>query len=128
MSELKIGDKVRITKPKETEETCWKEGMQRFISKVSEKEFISSNNASADLEDTVYGFPLSSLTLVEEATEQPSEQVTKQVTKQVAKKIDWEQRRWELAVRFYLEPTVKTQQNAIGYADAFIEYYKKTLK
>ena len=96
MSELKIGDKVRISKPEEPEETCWKEGMQCFISKVSEKEFISSNNASADLEDTVYGFPLSSLTLVEEETEQPTEQV--------AKEIDWEMRRWELAVRFYLEP------------------------
>ena len=120
MSELKIGDKVRISKPEEPEETCWKEGMQCFISKVSEKEFISSNNASADLEDTVYGFPLSSLTLVEEETEQLTEQVTKQ--------IDWEMRRWELAVRFYLELTVRTPQNAIGYADAFIEHYKQTLK
>lgn len=120
MSKLKIGDKVRIAKPEVTEGTCWIEGMECFISKVSEKEFISSNNASADLEDTVYGFPLSSLTLVEEADEQPTEQI--------AKEIDWEMRRWELAVRFYLELTVRTPQNAIGYADAFIEHYKQTLK
>ena len=117
MSELKIGDKVRISKPEEPEETCWKEGMQCFISKVSEKEFISSNNASADLEDTVYGFPLSSLTLVEEETEQPTEQVTKE--------IDWEQRRWELAGKFYLDPRLMSAEAAIEQADIFIEKYKK---
>ena len=120
MSELKIGDKVRISKPEEPEETCWKEGMQCFISKVSEKEFISSNNASADLEDTVYGFPLTSLTLVEEATEQLTEQVTKQ--------IDWEQRRWELASKFYLDPRLMSAKAAIEQADIFIEDYKQTLK
>ena len=119
MSELKIGDKVRISKPEEPEETCWKEGMQRFISKVSEKEFISSNNASADLENTVYGFPLSSLTLVEE--------VTKQVTEKVAKQIDWEQRRWELACKFYLEYDTSTPESSISRADIFIEKYKKAL-
>ena len=119
MSELKIGDKVRISKPEEPEETCWKEGMQCFISKVSEKEFISSNNASADLEDTVYGFPLSSLTLVEE--------VTKQVTEKVAKQIDWEQRRWELACKFYLEYDTSTPEFSISQADIFIEKYKKAL-
>ena len=126
MSELKIGDKVRITKPKVTAGTCWIEAMRDCIGEISTIRNI--DNREATLKDFKWWFPLTSLTLVEEATEQPTEQVTKQVTKQVAKKIDWEQRRWELAVRFYLEPTVKTQQNAIGYADAFIEYYKKTLK
>ena len=116
MSELKIGDKVRISKPEEPEETCWKEGMQCFISKVSEKEFISSNNARADLEDTVYGFPLSSLTLVEEADEQ------------VIKQIDWEQRRWELSSKFYLSSDISTPEAAIKYADTFIEHYKQKIK
>lgn len=118
--ELKIGDKVRISKPEESEETCWKEGMQCFISKVPEKEFISSNNASADLEDTVYGFPLSSLTLVEEADEQPTEQVAKQ--------IDWEQRRWDVASKFYLDSNVSTPESAIRQVGTFIDYYKQTLK
>ena len=118
MSELKIGDKVRITKPEEPEETCWKEGMQCFISKVSEKEFISSNNASADLEDTVYGFPLSSLTLVEE--------VTKQVTEKVAKQIDWEQRRWELLTALVLNKTLIEEVMVI--TDNAIEYCKKAIQ
>ena len=128
MSKLKIGDKVRITKPEEPEETCWIEGMERFIGKVSEKEFISSNNASADLEDTVYGFPLSSLTLVEETTEQVTGQVTEQPTEQVVKNIDWEQRRWEMASKIFAETEDITLDSAVRQADIFIKYYKQTLK
>ena len=74
----------------------------------------------ADLEDTVYGFPLSSLTLVEE--------VTKQVTEKVTKQIDWEQRRWELASKFYLDPRLMSAKAAIEHADILIEDYKQTLK
>ena len=65
---LKIGDKVRITKPENWEKTCWVEGMNRFIGRVSEIELIYNSGASAGLEDIDYIFPLSSLTLVEEAT------------------------------------------------------------
>ena len=122
--ELKIGDKVRIAKPKVTKVTCWIEVMERFIGKVSEIEFISSDKSSAKLKNIGYIFPLTSLTLVEEETEQVTEQPTEQVTKQ----IDWEQRRWELASKFYLDPNVSTPESATRQADTFIDYYKQTLK
>ena len=119
--ELKIGDKVRITKPENWEKTCWVEGMNRFIGRVSEIESIDNIYANANLEDITYVFPLSSLTLIEEATEQ----VTEQVAEQVAKQIDWEQRRWELACKLF---SLTSHEQAISSADNFIKQYRQTLK
>ena len=120
MSKLKIGDKVRIAKPEEPEETCWIEGMECFIGKVSEIEFISSNKSSAKLKNIGYIFPLTSLTLVEEETEQPTEQVTKE--------IDWEQRKQELACKLYLKYEMHTPDSVIKQANLFIEDYKQKLE
>lgn len=124
--ELKIGDKVRITKPKVTAGTCWIEAMRGCIGEVSIIRNI--DNREATLKGFKWWFPLSSLILINEATEQPSEQVTEQVTEQVAKQIDWEQRRWEMASKFYLDPNVSNPESAIRQVDLFIEYYKQTLK
>ena len=112
--ELKIGDKVRISKPKKTAGTCWIEGMRDCIGEISTIRNI--DNREATLKDFKWWFPLSSLTLVEEATEQ------------VTKQIDWEQRRWDMASKFYLDPNVGTPESVIRQVDTFIDYYKQTLK
>lgn len=114
MSKLKIGDKVIIIKPKKTAGTCWREAMRDCIGEISTIRNI--DNREATLKDFKWWFPLSSLTLVEEATEQ------------VTKQIDWEQRRWELSSKFYLSSDISTPEAAIKYADTFIEHYKQKIK
>lgn len=119
-TKLKIGDKVKISKPKVTAGTCWVEGMgmEYYIGMVSRIKCIRCENA--DLEDIALVFPLSSLTLVEEATEQATEQVTKE--------IDWEQRRWELVCSILVTDFDIPIADGIEYADTIIKHYKQTLK
>ena len=116
---LKIGDKVRITKPEVTKGTCWIAAMRGCVGEVSIIKNI--DNKEATLKDFDWWFPLSSLTLVEEVTEQVTEQPTEQATKQ----IDWEQRRWELACKLF---SLTSHEQAISSADNFIEQYRQTLK
>lgn len=118
--ELKIGDKVRITKPKVTAGTCWIEAMRDCIGEVSIIRNI--DNREATLKDFKFWFPLSSLTLVDDA----AEQVTEQVTEQVVKQIDWEQRGWELLSSLILQG--RYIDVAIGLVETAIEKYKQTLK
>ena len=113
--ELKIGDKVRINKPKVTAGTCWIDAMRDCIGEVSIIRNI--DNREATLKDFKWWFPLSSLTLVKEATEQ--------VAEQVSNPIDWEKRRWELASKLF---SLTSHEQAISSADNFIERYKQTLK
>lgn len=116
--ELKVGDKVRITKPEVTKGTCWIAAMRGCVGEVSIIKNI--DNKEATLKDFDWWFPLSSLVLVEEVTEQ--------VTEQVAKQIDWEQRKWDLASKLYAEMENITLESAVRQSEIFIKYYKQTLK
>ena len=118
--ELKIGDTVRIIKPKKTAGTCWIAAMRGCVGEVSIIKNI--DNKEATLKDFDWWFPLSSLVLVEEVTEQ----VTEQVAEQVAKQIDWEQRGWELLSSLILQG--RHIDVAVGLVETAIEKYKQTLK
>ena len=90
-TKFKVGDKVEIISPKETEGTFWVKGMERYIGRISRIKYIYS--LSADLENIGFTYPLSSLRLVKEVNEEEIEQPTEQV----AERIDWEQRRCNLS-------------------------------
>lgn len=109
-TKFKIGDLVKINKPKESEKDCWLSTMDVYIGQISKITLI--DDYSAKLEDFAWWFPLSSLT---KAEEQPNEPATK--------KIDWEQRRWELLCNLILKD--RDINYAIEIIDKAIEYCKK---
>ena len=121
-NKFKIGDKVEIISPKEIKGTCWVRGMERNIGRISRIKYIYS--LSADLENIGFTYPLSSLRLVKEVNEEEIEQPTEQV----AERIDWEQRKWDLASKIYAEMENVTLESSVRQAEIFIKYYKQTLK
>ena len=96
-TKFKVGDKVLLTKPKDSElsrSLVWIKHMDKYNNTI---QIISEvvENYIYHLEGfRWWAFDESWLTKIEE---QPTEQVTEQVAEQVAERIDWEQRRWDLA-------------------------------
>ena len=154
-TKFKVGDKVLLTKPKDSElsrSLVWIKHMDKYNNTI---QIISEvvENYIYHLEGfRWWAFDESWLTKIEE---QPTEQVTEQVTEQepqqccekrgiepvdLTKKqvdlikkedlsnIDWEQRRWELASKIYAEMENITLESSVRQAEIFIKYYKQTLK
>ena len=124
-TKFKIGDKVLLNKPKCPNNNIlfWGVEMERYIGDVFEVARVDADNKIYYCEGEYAGFWFceSWLTKVEE-------QPTEQVAEQVAERIDWEQRRWDLASKIYAEMENITLESAVRQAEIFIKYYKQTLK
>ena len=124
-TKFKTGDKVLLNKPKCPNNNIlfWGVEMERYIGDVFEVARVDADNKIYYCEGEYAGFWFceSWLTKVEE-------QPTEQVAEQVAERIDWEQRKWDLASKIYAEMENVTLESAVRQAEIFIEYYKQTLK
>ena len=125
--ELKIGDKVLLTKPikrHNSDALEWYPGVDALLGNVLivKRVDLDDNTYYCEFEGTHFWCCESWLTKVEEGiiTEEPKAEETRT--------IDWEARRWKMASKFYLDPNVKSPESAIRQTDAFIEHYKQTLK
>ena len=120
-TKFKVGDKVLLNKPKYKHKNplIWRVEMDRYVGDTFEIARVDAGNqlycCVGEYVDS--WFCESWLTKVGEL-----------LTEQVTKQIDWEQRRWDMASKFYLDSNVSTPESAIRQVDTFIDYYKQTLK
>lgn len=120
-TKFKVGDKVLITKPKDTKTDglIWFPKMDKYDGEVFVVKDIGGEVGRYYCTNNEVALFLceSWLTKIEE-----------QPTEQLAKPIDWEQRRWELASKIYAEMENVTLESSVRQAEIFIKYYKQTLK
>ena len=124
-TKFKIGDKVLLTKPKDTktDELVWFPKMDKYDGEVFVVKDIGGEVGRCYCTNNEVG-----LFLCESWLTKIEEQVIEQVTEQVTKPIDWEQRRWDLYKMFLSHYSQYSIGEALNAADRCIEIYKQKLK
>ena len=127
-TKFNVGDRVFLTKPKykRGDTLEWIPDMEVYIGKVLivKSIYLDDYTCLCEFENMRIWLCVSWLT---KAEEQPTEQVAEQVTEQVAERIDWEQRKWDLASKIYAEMENVTLESSVRQAEIFIKYYKQTI-
>ena len=124
-TKYKVGDKVLLTKPKDSElsrSLVWIKHMDKYNNTIQIISEVVENYIYRLEGFRWWAFDESWLTKIEE---QVTEQVIEQVTEQVAERIDWEKRRWDLYKMFLSHYSQHSIGEALNAADRCVEFYKQ---